>query len=126
VRSLINQRSRKWLAAQIADICASLCADLHSIQARRLATNRVYAGRRDVDVLSVANQATKKSFRDRAATNVACADEEDIFHGSERAANAFVNLEANLSKSIFSVQTSLIADDRVTIVTSPRGALWLL
>ena len=45
-----------------------------------------------------------KPFRDRAATNVACADEEDVFHGSERAANAFPNLEANLSKSISSVQ----------------------
>ena len=100
VRSLINQRSSQRLAAQIAYVCAFLCADFHGVQAWRLAPNRVHAGRCDFDVLPVANQATKKAFRDRAPTNVACADEEDVFHGSESAANAFIKLEANLSKSI--------------------------
>ena len=100
VRGLINQRSGQRLAAQTADICAFLCADFYGVQAWRLAANRVHAGGCDFDVLPVASHAAKKPFRDRAPTNVACADEEDVFHGSERAANAFIKLEANLSKSI--------------------------
>jgi hypothetical protein len=83
VRSLINQRAGQRLAAQSAYICAFLCAHFYGVQAWRLAANRVHAGRCDFDVLPVA-----------------CADEEDVFHGSERAANAFIKLEANLSKSI--------------------------
>ena len=90
VRSLINQRSSQRLAAQTADICAFRCADLHGVQTWRLAANRVYAGGCDFDVFPVASQAAKKPFRDGAPTNVACADEKDVFHGSERAANAFI------------------------------------
>ena len=100
VRSLINQRSGQRLAAQRAYICAFLCAHFYGVQAWRLAANRVHAGGRDFDVLPVASHAAKKPFRDRAPTNVACADEEDVFHGSKRVANAFIKLEANLSKSI--------------------------
>ena len=100
VCSLIDQRCGQGLAAETADVCAFLCADFHGVQAWRLAPNRVHAGRCDFDVLSVSDQPAKKPFRDRAPTNVACADEEDVFHGSERAANAFIKLEANLSKSI--------------------------
>ena len=100
VRSLIHQRSGQWLAAQTADICAFGCADFHRVQAWWLAANRVYAGGCDFDVLSVASQATEKTFCDRTSANIACADEEDVFHGSQRAANAFGKLEANLSKSI--------------------------
>jgi hypothetical protein len=100
VRSLINQRSGQRLAAQSAYICAFLCADFYGVQAWWLPANRMHAGRCDFDVLSVASQAAKKPFRDRASTNVACADEEDVFHGSERAANAFIKLKANLFKSI--------------------------
>jgi hypothetical protein len=100
VRSSINERSAQRLTAQIAYICAFRCADLHSVQAWRLATHRVYAGRRDFDVPPVASQTAKKPFGDRAPTNVACADEEDVFHGSERAASVLIKLEANLPKSI--------------------------
>ena len=100
VRSLINQRSGQRLAAQSAYICAFLCADFYGVQAWWLSANRVHAGRCDIDVLAVASQAAKKPFRDRASTNVACADEEDVFHGSERAANALIKLKANLFKSI--------------------------
>ena len=78
---LINQRSSQRLAAQIANISAFLRADFHGIHARGLATNRAYARRRDFDVLPIASQPTKKPFRNRTPTNVACADEEDIFHG---------------------------------------------
>jgi len=101
VRGLINQRAGKRLAAQSAYICAFLCADFYGVKAWRLAANRMDAGGCDFDVLPVASHAAKKPFRDRAPTNVSCADEEDVFHGSERAANAFIKLEANLSKSIF-------------------------
>jgi hypothetical protein len=100
VRGVINQRSSQRLAAESAYIYAFLCTDFYGVQAWWLAANRVHAGRCDFDVLSVASQAAKKPFRDRASTNVACADEEDVFHGSERAANAFIKLKANLSKSI--------------------------
>jgi hypothetical protein len=97
---LINQHSGQGLAAQIAYVCACLCANFYGVQAWRLASNRVHAGGRNFDVLPVANQAAKKPFRNRASANIACADEEDVFHESERAANAFSNLEVNLSKSI--------------------------
>ena len=100
VRSLVNQRSSQRLAAKIAYVCAFLRADFYGVQAWWLAADRVYAGGCDFDVLPVASHAAKKPFRDRAPTNVSCADEEDVFHGSQRAANAFMKLEANLSKSI--------------------------
>ena len=94
VRSLINQRSGQRLAAQSADIGAFLCGDFHGVQAWRLAANRVHTGGCDFDVLPVASHAAKKPFRDRAPTNVACADEEDVFHGSESAANAFIKIRS--------------------------------
>jgi hypothetical protein len=97
---LFNQRSRKGLAPQTADVCAFRRADLYRVQAWRLAANRVHARRGDFDVLAVADQPTKKPFGDRTPTNVACADEKDVFHGSERAANAFTKLKANLPKSM--------------------------
>jgi hypothetical protein len=97
---LINQHSGQGLAAQPADIYAFRCADFHGIQAGGLAAHRVHAGRCDFNVLPVASQPAKKPFCYRAPTNIACADEENAFHGSERAAKAFIKLEANLSKSI--------------------------
>jgi hypothetical protein len=100
VRSLINQRSSQRLAAKIAYVCAFLCADFDGVQAWRLAPNRVDTSRCDFDVLPVAGQPPKKPFGDRAPTNITCADEEDVFHGSQRAAGAFIKLKANLSKSI--------------------------
>jgi hypothetical protein len=116
VRSLINQCSGQRLAAESTYLCAFLCTDFYRVQAWRLAANRVHAGGCDFDVPPVANHAAKEPFRDWAPANVACADEEDVFHGSERAANAFIKLEANLSKSIsdgprasFSSDLSLLA-----------------
>jgi hypothetical protein len=99
VRSLINKGASERLAAQTADVCAFRCADFYGIQTWRLTANRVHSGRSDFDVLPIAGQAAKKPFGDRAPTNIACADEEDVFHGRS-AANAFVKLGANLSKSI--------------------------
>ena len=100
VRGPIDQRRRQRLAAQIAYICAFLCADLDRVQAWRLATNRVYARGCDFDVLAIASHAAKQPLCDRAPTNIASADKKDVFHGSQRAANALGNLEANMSKSI--------------------------
>ena len=94
VRSLIHQRSGQRLAAQIAYVCAFLRADFHRIQAWRLTPDRVYAGGCDFDVLFVAKQSAKKPFCNRAPTNVSCADEEDVFHGSERAASVFTKVRS--------------------------------
>ena len=104
VRGLINKRSGQWLAPQIADICAFVCADLYGVHARRLATNRMHPRGCDFDLLPVASQTAKEPFGDRAPANIACADEEDVFHGFERAASAFMKLEANMTKSIFGAQ----------------------
>lgn len=100
VGGLINKCSRQRLAAKIADVCAVLRADLYGVYTWWLTANGVHAGGRDFDVLPVASQAAKKPFCDRAPTNITCADEEDVFHESKRAATALINLKANLSKSI--------------------------
>ena len=94
MRSLVNQRSGQRLAAQIAYVRAFFCADFHRIQAWWLAANRVYAGGRDFNVPFVADQSAEKPFCDGAPTNVACADEEDVFHGSQHAASAFVKVRS--------------------------------
>ena len=120
---MINQRPGKRLAPQITDVCAFLCTDFHGVQAWRLAPNRVDTSRCDFDVLPVASQAAKKPFCNRASTNIACADEEDVFHGSERAAGAFVKLKANLSKSISGDRR---ASFRQRFVASRYGAMRLL
>jgi len=123
VRSLVNQRSSQRLAAKIAYVCAFLCTDFDGVQAWRLAPNRVDTSRCNFDVLPVASQAAKKPFRDRAPTNVTCADEEDVFHGSERAANAFIKLEAKLYKSISGDRRTSF---RQRFVASRTGALRVL
>jgi hypothetical protein len=42
----------------------------------------VDTSRENFDVLAIANQTAKKPFRDRAATNITCADKKDAFHDS--------------------------------------------
>jgi hypothetical protein len=101
VCSLINKRSCQRLAAQTANVCAFRCADFYGVQAWWLTADRVHSCRCDFDVLPIAGQTAKKAFSDRAPTNIACADKKDVFHGSERAANAFIKLEANLSEVNF-------------------------
>ena len=108
VRGLINQRSSQRLAAETANICAFRCADFHGVQAWRLAANRVHAGGCDFDVLPVASQPAKKPFRDRAPTNVACADEKDVFHGSEHAANAFIKTRSEPDQVNFGWSRSVV------------------
>ena len=130
VRSLIHQRSGQRLAAQTADICAVGCADFYGVQAWWLAANRVYAGGCDFDVLPVASQAAKKSFRDRAPTNVACADKEDVFHGSERAANAFIKIRSEpvqvnfrWSKSVVSSVICRFSQWRIAVIMTAVPSL---
>jgi hypothetical protein len=81
----IDERRRQRLTAQVANVCAFFRADLYRIQTWRLAAHCMHAGRKNFDVVAVSNQTTKKPFRDRAATNITCADKEDAFHGSHGA-----------------------------------------
>jgi len=75
-------------AIQIRQLDACFRADLHRVQTWRLAAHGVDSGRKNCDVLTIANQPAKKPFRDWAATNITCADKEDAFHGSHRARDA--------------------------------------
>ena len=68
----------------------------------------MHAGGCDFDVLPVASQSAKKPFRDRAPTNVACADEKDVFHGSERAANAFIKTRSEPGQVNFGWSRSVV------------------
>jgi hypothetical protein len=104
VSSFINQCCGQGLTSKIAYIYVFHRADFHSVETWGLPPNGVDTGRADPDVLSISDQPTKETFCDGTPTNVACADEEDVFHWSERAASAFSKLEANLFKSIRRVQ----------------------
>jgi hypothetical protein len=117
VRGAIDQRRCERLTAQIADVCAFFRTDLYRVQTWRLAAHRVDAGRKNFDVLAIANQTTKKPFRDRAATNITCADKEDAFHGSHGASERLSNLEANGSKSI----QGWLRGTTVSQLSYPRG-----
>ncbi len=117
MRGAIDQRRREWLAAQVADVCAFFGADLYRLQARRLTAHCVDTSRENFDVLTIANQATKKTLRDRTATNITCADKEDAFHGSHGASERLSNLEANGSKSI----QSWLRGMTVSQLSYPRG-----
>jgi hypothetical protein len=100
VRGAIDQGRRERLAALSADVRAFFFADLHRVKTWRLAAHGMHAGRKNFDVLTVPEQMAKKPFCDWAATNIAGADKEDAFHGSQGASERRVNLEANWSKSI--------------------------
>src|SRR5947199_2358067 len=82
VRGAIDQRRCERLAPQIAYVCAFFRAHLYRIKAWRLTAYVVDTSRENFDVLTIANQTAKKPFRDRAATNITCADKEDAFHDS--------------------------------------------
>ena len=102
VRGAIYQRRSERLAPQVANIHAFFRTDLHSVQARWLSPHRMHTCRKNFDIFAVANEPTKKPFRNRAPTNIASANEENGFHGAgTRGASALFNLEANESKSIW-------------------------
>jgi hypothetical protein len=53
--------------------------------ARWLPVHGVNAGRGDLNVLAISDQRTKQPFRDGAAADVSCTNEEDVFHKMTRA-----------------------------------------
>jgi hypothetical protein len=75
-------------------------AYFNRIEARRLAAHSMHTGGNNFDVLSVAQQAAKKPFRNRTAADITRADKEDAFHNSESASERNSNLKSNWSKSI--------------------------
>src|SRR5204863_8057095 len=81
-RGAIDQRRRERLAPQIADVCSFFRAHLYRVKTWRLTANCVDTSRENFDVLTIANQTAKKPFRDRTATNITWADQEDAFHDS--------------------------------------------
>ena len=87
------------MAAQLIDINAILLANLHSIKTGRLAADCMHTGGSDLDVLAIAEQAAKKTFRDRTATNVTSANKEDAFHDLRRASVRVSNVRLKLAKS---------------------------
>ncbi len=88
VRGLINRRCCQRSAAETGDVGAFLCAHLDGVETGGLSRNGMHTSGSDFDVFSVSNHSSEKPFCDWAATNVSCADEEDLFHSWERAANA--------------------------------------
>jgi hypothetical protein len=102
VRGTIDQGRCERLAAQTANVCAFLFADLHRVKTRRLSTHGMHACRSDLDVFAVSKQTAKQPFRNGAATNITCADKENAFHDSGCASARPCNLESNRAKSIWS------------------------
>jgi hypothetical protein len=105
----IDQRCRKRLTPQIADVGAGFCANFDRVEAWRLTAHCVHTGRSNFDVLSVPKQTAKKPFRNRAAANITCADKEDAFHNSESASERNPNLKSNRSKSILPIREAIAA-----------------
>src|SRR5204862_5719819 len=97
----IDQRRGQWLTAQIANIDPGIGADFDRVKTWRLTAYRVHTGRNNFDVLSVANHAAKKPFRNWAAADISCTDKEDAFHNSQSASERNRNLKSNRSKSIW-------------------------
>jgi hypothetical protein len=84
MRGAIDQRGRKRLTAKLADVHAFIFAHLRRIQAGRLPTHRMHAGRGNFNVLAIAKHSTEKAFRNGAAANVTRTNKENAFH-NERA-----------------------------------------
>ena len=80
VRGTIDQRRRQRLAAKMADVHALVFANLHGIQTRGLATDRMHAGLGDLDVFTISQQTAKQPLRDGTAANVSGTDKKDAFH----------------------------------------------
>src|SRR5262249_18801514 len=96
----IDQCGSKRLTAQTANVRSGLCADLDRIKTRWLTAHCMHTGRNHFNVFSVPKQTAKKSFRNRAAADITCADKEDAFHNLESASERASNLESNWFKSI--------------------------
>jgi hypothetical protein len=88
VRGAIHESCGKRLAAKSADIHVFLFADLHRVETWWLTADGMYASRSNFDVFPISEQASEKSLGDGTATNITCADKEDVFHNSGRAKRA--------------------------------------
>ena len=64
----------------MGDVHAFVFANLHGIQTRRLATDRMHARRSDLDVSTIPEQTAKQPLRDGTAANVSGTDKKDAFH----------------------------------------------
>ena len=84
----IDEGGGERLAPQPANIDAFLFANVDRMQAWRLSTNSVDAGRSDFDVFAVPNEAAEEAFSHGAAADIAGADKEDAFHDDETGAHA--------------------------------------
>ena len=84
VRRLFYQIRGERLAALIADIDAVGFANLDGVKTGGLPANGVHPGRSHFDI-AIADQPPEKSFRDRAAADIAGANKEDAFHGKATA-----------------------------------------
>src|SRR5204863_6012053 len=71
----------------------------HRVHTGRLAADRVHSSRRDLDILSIAEEAAEKALCHRAPANISCANEEDAFHESKPARCRFRNVKSNRLKS---------------------------
>ena len=99
VGGLIDQRRGQWLTAQATNVDALRFANLDRVKTWWLASNRMHASRRDLDIFPIADQPPEKPFRDWAATNITCADEKDAFHNARRASVRDGNLRLKPTKS---------------------------
>jgi hypothetical protein len=88
VRGAVHESCGKRLAAESADIHVFLFADLYCVETCWLTADGMYASRRNFDVFPISEQALEKSLGDGTATNITCADKEDVFHNSGRAKRA--------------------------------------
>jgi hypothetical protein len=78
----IDQRGRKRLAAQIADIDGFRLKRGDGVQTGRLSAHCIYSGGRNFDIFAIAKELPEKAFRHRTATNITGTNEEDAFHNS--------------------------------------------
>jgi hypothetical protein len=85
MRRAINQIGGERLTALLANIHAFRFANLNGVKARRLSAHRVNTRGSNFNVLAIADQTAKQTFRDGTAANIASANEEDAFHGGARA-----------------------------------------
>jgi hypothetical protein len=80
VGGALNHIGGERFAAKVPDIDSFLFANFDRVQARRLSSHGMYAGRGHFDLLTVAEQTPEKPLCDGAATDVSGTNKEDAFH----------------------------------------------
>src|SRR5205814_6223201 len=76
----LDQRRGERLAAHWLNVNAFPSADIHGVRARRLSSNGMYSRGCNLNVLAISKKPTKKTFRDRTASNGSRADKKDALH----------------------------------------------